>query len=110
MYDGDEEDTDVKEELVGLTFGPVFDRSPQEYFFLSHPWLFWEREQKKKISRELGEEGIMKILPKGEIYHNPQRICSIMKGVIIMECCECLFIDEGSFFFITFSMERNKKS
>ena len=47
MYDGDEEDTDVKEELVGLTFGPVFDRSPQEYFFLSHPYFGKESKGKK---------------------------------------------------------------
>ena len=48
MYDGDEEDTDMKEEPIGLiiTFGPtrVFDiggRSAVQrnitYFFLSHP-------------------------------------------------------------------------
>ena len=36
-YDWDEEDTDVKEEPVGLTFGPVFDIGGPEYFFLSHP-------------------------------------------------------------------------
>ena len=35
--DWDEEDTDVKEEPVGLTFGPVFDIGGPEYFFLSHP-------------------------------------------------------------------------
>ena len=37
----------------------------------------------------------MKILPKGEIYHNPHRICTIMKGVIIVQCSDSLFIDEG---------------
>ena len=48
MYDGYEEETDVKEEPVGLTFGPVFDiGGPEEYFFLSHPYFGKESKRKK---------------------------------------------------------------
>ena len=100
----------MKEEPVGLTFGAVFDISASRGFSFFVPSFYFGKERKEKnlqrtkIRGDL-EEMRVKILPKGEIYHDPQRICSIMKGVIIMECCECLFIDEGSFFFITFSME-----
>ena len=47
-YDWDEEDTDVKEEPAGLTFGAVFDISASRGFSFFVPSLFWEREKRKK--------------------------------------------------------------